>query len=116
MRELKFRAWFPKKGYADVVSVYGDGSWDADFEYNDHDECGFGDTDGGVLMQYTGVKDKNGKEIYEGDVLKTLDENIIVEYEEDFAGFNICFGIHECTILSYDIEVIGNVYENPELS
>ena len=91
-----------------------------------------------VLLQYTGLKDKNGKEIYEGDLLNTkttfennlcdsrYQENTIVKVSFDKGQF-----INEFTknnlydeiriISSYifdlwtDYEVIGNIYENPEL-
>jgi len=78
-----------------------------------------------VLMQYTGVKDKNGIEIYEGDIVKiTIDRSIFCD---DIA--KICFK-HGCfKLCSVDFEdessehikysgyteVIGNMYENPEL-
>lgn len=68
-----------------------------------------------VVMASTGLKDKNGKEIFEGDVLKHWDEIIIVEYENDFAGFNICYKLNRYTLIPENIEVIGNIYENPEL-
>lgn len=73
------------------------------------------------LMQYTGLKDKNGVEIYEGDILQryTFDNRTSKEYENgkpfvvewsrgrQSTGFNIGSGI---------LEIIGNIYENPELA
>lgn len=73
------------------------------------------------LMQYTGLKDKNGIEIYECDVVKDLRSPFKdirsyskVFYQEDrgrfvFGGWEIPAG------LSHTFEVIGNIYENPEL-
>jgi len=72
-----------------------------------------------VLMQYTGLKDKNGKEIYEGDIVKTdSGANQFVDYRNDFACFCLRFKTGGAS-LSIDgapnYEIIGNIYENPNL-
>ena len=82
-----------------------------------------------ILMQYTGLKDKNGKEIYEGDIVKASYE-IMVHHESDTWGSgefknhkgivrftNGSFWIEDqCLIGGMDtVEIIGNIYENPEL-
>jgi uncharacterized phage protein (TIGR01671 family) len=101
--------------------------------------------DRAVIMQYTGLKDKNGKEIYEGDVVLIDDEYTEpilddgsgprytihhiseVSYEEGAAAYIVevrigadflrkgLYTLDEITKEGFDIEVIGNIYENPEL-
>ena len=92
------------------------------FSNGDVDCCGFADLKYIELMQYTGLKDKNNKEIYEGDILfesfgeryyKVVFENgsVRAEFEGDFEEHSfdlIDVVLHRC-------EIIGNIYENPEL-
>ena len=84
-----------------------------------------------VLMQSTGLKDKNGVEIFEGDLVKVsvdngfdylFEELSIVEPSKIHSGLVCSLKSHEAEyriihaeILGYEYEVIGNIYENPEL-
>jgi len=65
------------------------------------------------LMQSTGLKDINGTEIYEGDILKTSIKNLVVEWVPKGACWGI--GCHYLFHYYETSEVIGNIYENPEL-
>ena len=112
MREIKFRAWnadlkkpfMAVQGTADLETLYS-----FMFHFSDN----------GILMQYTGLKDCNGKEIYEGDIVKPFSiektKNLsIIVYE--FNQFRI-----KGTYLYWNwdlkqVEVVGNIYENPELT
>jgi len=70
------------------------------------------------LMQYTGLKDKNGIEIYEGDIIKFLGYNALTEGNKEYIS-KVYFkdGEFKNTANYYteSREVIGNIYENPEL-
>lgn len=70
-----------------------------------------------TLMQFTGLTDKKGKEIYEGDILKTFNEEYphVVEWMEEVGvgGGGVGFDLER--EMSSQWEIIGNIYENPEL-
>ena len=121
-REIKFRAWIKDK----KKMVYGKDATSSahftdSFKYRKNEV---------ELMQYTGLKDKNGKEIFEGDILRDTDSEI---YYVDF--IRGCFYLRTnyksfphlgwaewlpmCEIdrlaNPVDFEIIGNIYENPDL-
>jgi hypothetical protein len=109
MRELKFRAWIEKEKY---MALQGEPDLETLGSFMYHY------SDNSILMQYTGLKDKNGKEIYEGDI---DNRKRVCEYFPNLG----CFGFKNpkyapITFLGQFIAssrniVIGNIYENPEL-
>ena len=118
MREIKFRAWDNVLGLCAVESI--DFAINCVYVRKDADKQFHTYTlsmENANLMQYTNIKDKNGKEIYEGDILSFLFfEDTKPRIEEviwinENAGFGFPLGL--CGL--HDIEVIGNIYENPEL-
>ena len=65
-----------------------------------------------ILMQFTGLKDKNGKEIYEGDKIVCEGLELEVKWSDFDAGFSFeTWDGHQCVINSHDYEIIGNIYE-----
>ena len=114
MRQLKFRAWDDKGMVMQYVSLntllegFAD---DCPFVPNDESP---GIADWQPIMQYTGLKDKNGVEIYEGDIIKELHQGGeigVIEWVDH--GFWFMKGTGPC--MPYEREVIGNIYENKEL-
>lgn len=111
MRELKFRGW------ADKGFVYLDVREDNDFGfYEFYSRC-----DSDTIEQYTGLKDKNGKEIYEGDIITLNGEwEEIERYDCKVITFKDgCFRVgdgydNEAGSYLSDWRIIGNIHENPE--
>lgn len=101
MREIKFRAWdFKNKEIIeDAMTLNGT------LFYKDNPNF--------VLLQFTGLKDKNGKEIFEGDIVKF--KVIGGERKEVIIFEDGCFLAGSFYLNRKDVEIIGNIYENPEL-
>lgn len=122
MRELKFRVW-DKLGERFTTCDEGyQGHYVLSLKGEFHNlQNGSGGKEY-IVQQYTGLKDKNGKEIYEGDIFKGGDYKWdAVRFEDGQFEVNLMgarvFSLHElcCDYDSERPEVIGNIFENPEL-
>jgi len=141
MRQIKFRAWDKETktmntngsigagSSADIININFEGRISLQNAYGldmgarnpTFDEP----SDRFILMQFTGLQDKNGKDIYEGDIYRAYNNedepaDCVVEYNEYCASFDgIVYPIHEAeTLYSHwqsGIVVVGNIHENPEL-
>ena len=121
-REIKFRAWNMLSKTLEPVSSI-DWIFDEDEERIIPDVCTESTkvAEKPILMQYTGLKDKNGKEIYEGDIVKEGQFVMQVVWNEKMASFGLSRA--EWTFMHYfgeasnpeNCEIIGNIHENPEL-
>lgn len=121
-REIKFRAHYNGVIYHHVeLTSYPDGSISI-MMMGEHSRQFSPDAGKIDLMQFTGLADKNGKEIWEGDIVNFDFRKGIVIYSKTQADFTIedatdnMVNFHLADYTDYDnIEVIGNIYTNPEL-
>lgn len=138
-REIKFRAWdneYKNMNYKVLVGIYGD--WEKVKDDKNYTACAMWIEPDKVdykcdphwthfepyhkdihLMQYTGLKDKNGVEVYEGDKVMfdyewtKPDEIGVITWNKDTASFQIKGHIPSSSMKHLDrMKVIGNIYEN----
>jgi hypothetical protein len=132
MREIKYRAWDRKTKTMFAVHeihlhrISGEIDWIRGYGYSDKD--GVDVYGGGMsryvnepryeLIQYTGLNDKRGVEIYDGDIFKdSLGTVAVVEWDEENARFLGFTAERKIVYVGREpaVEVIGNIYETPEL-
>lgn len=116
MKDIKFRAW---AGSHMVYRDLSDREWHlpdgmpvASVERTDNENL--------KLMQYTGLTDRDGKEIYEGDIVKCFYPNEVKIMEVVFNQNTVSYEfrgeeIYDSLVNASNFEVIGNIYENKEL-
>ena len=135
MRDIKFRAWdsfnnrmiqndrilkicFVRSDHIPSLVVYSNRNIENHTEIRENYKQYCNEFE---LMQYTGLKDKNGKDIYEGDILTSAFSKRIVIFDENTCSFmlkdidlrNELFSLTKEK--SKNLEIIGNIYENKDL-
>lgn len=114
--ESTFRMYKPEEVWVcdDVAWIIDNDSWDEELVFNNNL----------IIMQSTGLTDKNGKEIFEGDIVKLFDKDLyVVEWSSQEASYKLIpvdKQWSDCYFSNYEnitkiIEVVGNIWEDGEL-
>lgn len=123
MRDIKFRSW--SKRNKEMLTPYF-------FVNGENFITQYGGSKPDAVMQFTGIKDISGVEVYEGDIVKFIDtedqsnesngtysedfSNIgTIYYSSEFNGWDISGRETDREDAFFEIEVVGNIYENPEM-
>ena len=123
MREIKFRAWHKEEkiiGEVLGIDILHKEIFFSNEDVDCYEHSDFKDVE---LMQYTGLYDKKGKEIYEGDIVKLRANHGIgvVKYYDEWGAFVIEYikprplAVLGMNYYKENIEILGNIYENSEL-
>lgn len=120
MREILFRGKFGNEWKYGFLSIEPKGLVIKEPYKNESSNVWHIDAD--TVGQYTGLTDKNGTKIFEGDIVKYGDtvHNVVFEQRNGTAYFGLVYSTLETLSFGYyqdlkQIEVIGNIYDNPEL-
>ena len=137
MQKVKFRAWFKNEGEMKNVAI--NNVYEGNKTYLHLSPLPMNDYKPIDLMQYTGLKDKNGREIYEGDIVRFVDFDSsggqradreitgVIKYQSglyeiwknndsEFFDSDGAFILNHAWLQDDEFEVIGNIYENSELT
>lgn len=133
MQEIKFRAWFKNENEIKKVAI--NNIYEGNKTYLHLSPLPMSDYKPIELMQYTGLKDSNGREIFEGDIVRfvifdylgsDIEYKGVVKYrsglyeiwkdvDSEFFDSDGPFILNHAWLQDDEFEVIGNIYENPEL-
>jgi uncharacterized phage protein (TIGR01671 family) len=118
MIEVRYRAWHKyAKLMKDVQSINFSGEWITVEEYGEDLKVNCWPFHYIELLQYSGARDKNGGMIYNGDIIKTNKNFYQVKFENSsYLLFpKETYFIYLSGFSSHQVEIVGNIYENPEL-